>query len=110
MLGEVAGDGGVVVGRVGEHLGGELAPDLGADRAARSSPSTSWIVRGIHDRQHELVVLGRRAEHGRPADVDVLDGVLERHVGLGDGHLERIEVHRDQVDRADAVLGEGAAM
>jgi hypothetical protein len=50
----------------------------------------------------EGAVLGRRAQHGRPADVDVLDTGLEVRAG-GDRRLERVEVHVDQVDRADAV-------
>jgi hypothetical protein len=44
------------------------------------------------------VVLGRRAHHGRAADVDVLDGVFQRAVGLRHGLREGIEVHHHQVD------------
>lgn len=50
------------------------------------------------------MVLGRAAEHGRAADVDVLDGVLEGAVRLRDGGFERVEVHDDEVDELDAVL------
>ena len=50
------------------------------------------------------MVLGRAAQHGRAADIDVLDGVLERAVGLRDGGFERVEVHDDEVDELDAVL------
>ena len=45
-----------------------------------------------------------RAQHGRPADVDVLDRLGLGDAGLGDGGLEGVEVHAHQVDHADAVL------
>ena len=52
----------------------------------------------------EAEVLGRRADHRRPADVDVLD-----HLVLGDaaarrGRLERIEVHAHEVDELHVLL------
>ena len=48
------------------------------------------------------VVLGRGADHGGAADVDVLDA--GREVGaLGDGRFERIEIDDEEIDRADAV-------
>jgi hypothetical protein len=49
-----------------------------------------------------LVVLGCGADHGRAADVDVLDAFLVAGT-RGDGCLERVEVHHQQVDRLDAV-------
>ena len=49
------------------------------------------------------MVFGRRADHRGPANVDILDaGVII--AALGDGFLERIEVHHQQIDRADAVF------
>ena len=51
-----------------------------------------------------LMILGGRANHGRPADIDILDGILECAVRLGDGLLERIEIDADKVDRLDVVL------
>ncbi len=49
------------------------------------------------------VVLGGGADHRRPADVDVFDAIVESRA-FGDGGLERIEVHHQQIDRLDAVL------
>jgi hypothetical protein len=47
------------------------------------------VVFGVgHDADAALrvaVVLGRGAHHGGAADVDVLDGVFQRAVGLGHG-------------------------
>jgi hypothetical protein len=48
------------------------------------------------------VVLGRRADHRRPADVDVLDAGGEVRA-RGGGLLEGAEVHVQQVDAADPV-------
>ena len=58
----------------------------------------------MHHDGAERVVLGRRADHRRAADVDVLD-----HLGLVGPHarrgaLERIEVDDHQVDVLDLVL------
>ena len=52
------------------------------------------------------MVLGGRADHGRPADVDILDAGREV-AAAGHGLLEGIEVHIDDIDGADAVLGHG---
>ncbi len=51
-----------------------------------------------------LVVLGGGADHGRAADVDVLDGVFQGATGLGDGGGEGIEVDHHHVDGGDVVL------
>jgi hypothetical protein len=56
------------------------------------------------------VVLGRGADQGRPADVDVLDYLLVAHAAPCGGALEGIQVHDDQVDRGDAVLRQGLAV
>ena len=50
------------------------------------------------------VVLGRRADHRGPADIDILDRVLEAAVGIGDGLLERVEVDDHEVYGLDAVF------
>ena len=52
------------------------------------------------------MVLGRRADHGRAADVDVFDtGVV---VGIrSDGGFERVKVYNQQIDRADAMFSHG---
>ncbi len=60
-----------------------------------------WIIRGIHHRQYRFVILGGGAEHGGAADVDVLQGVFQRGVLIGNGELKGIEIHRHQVDRDD---------
>jgi hypothetical protein len=60
------------------------------------------VILGVHDHGHMGVVLGRRADHRGTADVDILDG---RGIVRAPGHrrLERVEVHDQKVDRADAM-------
>jgi hypothetical protein len=62
------------------------------------------VVDGVDDHGHVLPVLGSGAQHGGAADVDVLDGVFQRAVGLGGGLGEGVQVDDQQVDGADAVL------
>ncbi len=56
------------------------------------------------------VVLGGGADQRRAADVDVLDDLLVAHAAAGGGALEGVQVHDHQVDRSDAVLGQGLAV
>ena len=63
------------------------------------------VVLRVNHHGHARGVLGGGAQHGGTADVDVLDGVRVRDVGLGNGLLELIEVDDHEVDHADAVLG-----
>ena len=61
---------------------------------------------GSHD--GDIVkILGGGADHGRSADVDVLDQFFEGYARLGGGFLEGIEIHDHHVDGSDAVLGKG---
>ena len=50
------------------------------------------------------MILGGAPEHGRAADVDVLDGFLHCDVRPGHRLLERIKIHHDQVNRLDPVF------
>ena len=61
------------------------------------------VVGRIDDHRDPLVVLGRRADHRRAADVDVLDDLLERRAAR---HrlAERVEVHDHEIDRDEARL------
>ncbi len=68
------------------------------------------VVLGIDHDGDVLVVLRRTADHGRAADVDVLDGVRQGASGLGHRGCERIEVDRHQIDRRDAILGHHCAV
>ena len=58
----------------------------------------------IGDDHHIMEVLGGSPDHGRTADVDVLDGFGFRHIRFGNGFLERVQVHHHQVDGLDPVF------
>ena len=49
------------------------------------------------------MVLGGRAHHGRPADVDHLDDLVSGPGGIGSGLRERVQVDDHQVDGSDVV-------
>jgi hypothetical protein len=101
---EVVGDRGVVGRGALEDLEGELAAEFAEGLRGLHRGEHALVVGGIGHDGDGGVVLGRAAQHGGAADVDVLDGVLERAVGLRDGGFEGVEVDDDEVDEVDAVL------
>ena len=60
------------------------------------------VVGRLHHHGHVLVVLGCRPDHGRAADVDGLDALIERST-VPHRFFKGIEVDRHQVDAGDAV-------
>ena len=103
LAAQVLGDRGVVVRDVREGLGRQRAPRPGVEPARTQRLEDHVVVRGVDHRDHPGVVLGRRADHRRAADVDLLERLGEADVGAADGLDEGVEVHRDEVDRLDAV-------
>ena len=69
---------------------------------ARKLLDQGGVVGGVDDDRDVVVVLGGAADQRRPADVDVLDLVLERRAAL-QRRLERIEIDDQEVDRGDVV-------
>src|SRR5699024_240847 len=63
------------------------------------------VLGGVDDDGHGRVVLRGGADHGRAADVDLLDAGVEVGAG-GDGRGERVQVHHDQLERLDAEVVE----
>jgi len=106
LVREVARDGGVVLRRAGIHFLGQLATQFRRCVAAvlPHRIQHTAIIRRIADHGHRAVIFRGGAEHRRPADVDVLDRLLERHSGFADGRLEPVQVHTDEIDRQEAVL------
>ncbi|OPZ04932.1 MAG: hypothetical protein BWZ09_01451 [Alphaproteobacteria bacterium ADurb.BinA305] len=111
--GEVVGDRRVVARGVGEGLHREREAGLVAELAGVGLElfDDAAVVLGVGDDADAAllvaVVLGRGAHHGGAADVDVLDRVFQRAVGLGHGLLEGVEIDHHQVDAADVVGGDG---
>ncbi len=92
--------GGVREGRTGQALAGQQVEAAGAHRGQH----VGVAGRVDHD-GHRRVVLGGGADHARAADVDLLDALVGGGA-RGDGGLERVEVHHDQVEGLDAQLGQ----
>ena len=105
-LPEPAADRGVVARRLGERLVGEPVPRLDRDLPARllELGEHGVVALGLDHDRHVAVVLGRRADHRRPSDVDVLERLVLAHVEARDGALERVEVHAHEVDLLDPLL------
>ncbi len=100
---EHLGDGRVVGGRVCQRAPRQVeAHRLGGAGAIERLEHRTVIGRVDHD-DDVAEVLGRRPHHARPADVDVLDELIEGGGRVGGGLRERVEVHGHQVDEADAV-------
>jgi len=101
---EVVGDRGVVGRGALEDLEGEFAAEFAEGCRRLHRGEHALVVGGVGDDGDGRVVLRGAAQHGRAADVDVLDGVFERAVGLRDGGFEGVEVDDDEVDEVDAVF------
>ncbi|ABA48884.1 hypothetical protein BURPS1710b_3404 [Burkholderia pseudomallei 1710b] len=102
---QVVRDRAVVLRGVREHLGREAEIRLVAERVAVRFHLVEHdrVIGRVDDDRHVAVVLRRRAQHRRAADVDVLDRVGERAVVLRNRLDERIQVHDEQVDRRNPV-------
>ena len=103
-LREPVADGGIVGCGAGKGLGGEfLAQRKRGHAVMRGELVEQRRVIARLDQYHDVVmVLRRGTDHGRPADVDILDAVGEiataRH-----SRFERIEIDHQNIDGADAV-------
>ncbi len=93
---------------MGEGLAGQLPPQFQGRAAAGldllEDLAVLPLVRGDSG---EGMVLGRRADHRRPADIDLLDRLIERHARLADRGFERIKIDDHQFEGQDAVFGQG---
>ncbi|GBC87244.1 hypothetical protein HRbin12_01247 [bacterium HR12] len=104
--GEPSRHGGVVRGRVGEGLRGELAPELEREPPVPVDRLQDLAVAGgVHDDPHGGEVLRRRPHHRRTPDVDLLDHLLGSGAAR-DGLPERVEVHDDEIEGLDTLLRE----
>ena len=105
--GEEVGDRPIVAGGLGKRLAGQAAAQLERRAAVgRNLIENLGILGRVGGDRGEGVVLGRRSDQRRPANVDLLDGLFPRNALPRHGGLERIEVHHDQLEREDAVLGQ----
>ena len=117
LLCEPCTDGGVVGGGAGIGVRRQAAAQRrrGGTAVGFHLRHHRGVIGGVGDHGDAFVVLGRGADQGRSADVDVLDAGGEI-AAAGDGLLERVKVHHHQIDCGDTVpvhganmLGQGAA-
>ena len=105
--GEPLGNGRVIGGRTGIGPGGQgLAQGKRGGAALLQGCDHLLQVGMLGADRHIAVVLGRRADHGWPANVDILDAgckIAARRHGL----LKRIKGHINDIDGANTVLGHG---
>ena len=94
---------------MGEGLGGQHAT-LGRSEAPLVKGVLQVLVlcRGGED-GHAGMVLGGSPHHGRPADVDLLDAVVETG-SRGNGLGERVQVAHDEVEGLHTEFGELVAV
>ena len=107
-VGEPVRDRDVVARGVRERLGRQLAARVEAELAAGLAQLVEHeaVALGIDEHGDGGEVLGRRAHHRGPADVDRLDDVGLARLAAGGDVPERVEVDDHEVDRLDAVLGQ----
>ena len=72
----------------------------------RQSLRDPAIVAGVDHDDDVGEVLGRRTDHRRTANVDVLQGHIQRGIGTADRLDERIKIAHYEVDRTETVLGQ----
>ena len=106
LSGEPTGDSRVVGGGglVDLHLQTTTGGKRGAAAGLAHLGQDGVVVGRVGDDGDARGVLGGRAQHGGTADVDVLDGVREGDLGVGDSLLELVQVDDDQVNQLNAVL------
>jgi hypothetical protein len=85
-------------------LGREPPPRFLAEPFAAQPLADLGVVGRITDDRDVGVVLRCRTQHRRPADIDLLDRLGQRDIGLGDRSRKRVEVDDHEVDVADAML------
>ena len=108
-VGEPVRDRDVVARRVRERLRGQLAARVEAEIARRLAQLVEHeaVALGVDEHGDRGEVLGGRAHHRRPADVDRLDDIALARLAPRRHVPERVEVDDHEIDRLDAVLGQG---
>jgi len=99
----------VIGGGVGEGSRGQCPPALRTGCVRQRRDQGRIVVRTA---QHgdALVVLGRRAQQRRPANIDVLDRIVERAARLCDGLGKRIQIDHHQIDQRQIMRPGGAVI
>ena len=109
---QVRADGGIVNTDVREGFGSQVAPafhgvfGMPAGVGLRFQVNGAQhvlVILGVDHHEHVGEVLGGGPDHGRAADINVLEGVLEGDACSGHSFAEWVEVDAHQVNRLNAV-------
>ena len=77
----------------------QLKPGAGINRTELLYLGQYGIIIGtVHHNRDIAVVLCGRSDHGGTANIDILDGVIQRALIIRSYLLERIQIHHNQVD------------
>ena len=104
---EIGADGGIVGGRVLKCLQGQSAAQGEAGDTVvllQLRQHVVVLVRLAHHR-HVREILGRGAQHGHAADVNVGERLVQGEVAVSRHGLEGVEVDDDQIDERQVVSG-----
>ena len=82
----------------------QFAAEGSRHRVVLSCLEHALVVGRIDDDEHIVMVLCRRTEHRRTADIDVFDGFIKVTIWFGDRGFKRIEIHHDHIDRPNIML------
>ena len=105
LLGQIRGDGGIVGCRVGEGFGGKPPPRLKGQRARLEAFEHRRIIRRVNQGNDVGEILGCGAQQGHAANINLLNRLVERHIGARNCLLEGIEVDDEQINGQQAVCG-----
>ena len=102
---QVVGDHAVVLGRVLKRSQGQFKAGAVRHHVAVGLHFGQYatVIGGVYHNGDPLVVLRRGANHGRAADIDVLDSGFQIAIRLCHGLFKRVQVDGDQVDGGNAV-------
>ena len=108
QAGQIIGDRTVVLGGVHEDFLHQAEPEVQRRTTVASQFRQHFrVVVRTDDDEDVSEVLRRRAQQAGTADVDLLDQRIEGRVRILSGLAKRIEIDDDDVDRLDALVGDG---
>jgi hypothetical protein len=95
----------VICGRMSKRRPSQLAPQVRRRRPPVTNLiQNALIVRRLTRDRDKRMVLGRTPHKRRPADVDLLNRLFDRHAALGNRLLKRIKIYDHQLKRHNALL------
>ena len=104
-LRQVPGDSGVIAGCVSVGLRGQAASLFERKLVVLEIYKHGIIVVWVNDNRNAIMIFRGSSNHRGPADVNILDCIVDGCVVARNRLLERIQIDDQQIDRLDSVLG-----